>query len=346
MTDIGNFAFASHSTQQNIRDFQTDPRLTWDYIAHKDGLRYIRPGIHIILANQGNIDRPNMTDFAFINDRFNQAVLYKDQYEYGVFLLYEELINPALRANWLPRSSNISTWFTVGTLTVGGQTLELIETWYKYKYGTWNAGWWESVKAANNFNDPIVKEWSDEYASKLYRAWHSHMRAIGKKSCITGAIGMSGDGVKTFKEFFPQCWEFIAENYDALIMYRYPNAIGEGDRGTDASRTAAQGMRAMCKGKLLWILTLCFEGAEDNTCPWDLEVAKDEYNKVAPYVDVVLVPPYTNAPLSPSAVEYPPLLIQMWTANPTPTPAPRPAFSIMINSVPPSTMITVDGNSI
>lgn len=93
MVQIGNWGFASHSTQDYIRKFQTNPKLTHDVIVHKDGINDIRPGITIIYQNI-NIDRPNMTDLAWIKSRFDDAVSYKDAYHYGAFLLYEELMSP------------------------------------------------------------------------------------------------------------------------------------------------------------------------------------------------------------------------------------------------------------
>jgi len=42
MVQLGNFSFGWHSTQDEMRVVQSDPRITWDTMIFKDALRYRR----------------------------------------------------------------------------------------------------------------------------------------------------------------------------------------------------------------------------------------------------------------------------------------------------------------
>ena len=334
MTQLGNLSFGWHSTQDVMRVVQSDPRITWDCMVFKDALRYRRaPPVNVVLQDMvhkpdtingflGLDGKPNFTDLKWIKYRFDIAISWMNNYsyggyEYGVFLFWEEMFHPSIRASWLPGSSGIKTWVLDGTLDIAGQHLELIRTWYIRTKGAWDQTWWNLVSTSNKYNDPIILQWSEEYAAKLYQAWHEHMHSLGKKSCVMGTFGLSDESPETNNDLYPgKMGQYIYNNYDLLFTYTYPTVIGPmqpGQIGTDLSVKHINALRALgFRGKICHILTACWEGNGPG-CPWIKEVAHDEYKKVSPLVDFVAVTYQVNDNFTGDL--YPPILLEFYEST-------------------------------
>jgi len=319
---IGNYDYSYYSPV--IRGQQNKSEITWDVIVKKMGLGNIRSGVTTVYYDMHEQKDFKMTNLNYVEGRFEQATIdatNHPNWEYGVFLLFEEVMTPVERARSLWMQATLNTWTIDGTKNLAGVQINALKPWYIAKYGSWNEAWWESVRNTNNFNDNIIKEWNDEYSLSLYKAWDLHMQNLGKKSAVMGLLwrtinfdnGMQNNyGTKTKA--------YILNNYDLLIQYTYPTLIGCNSRDcTDNSGLIAQIMQSKSTGKVGWLLTA--EWSDGVGIPWLESVASDEFNKVAPYADIIFARGTYNCSnaakgcTSPATSEYyPPYLISFWNS--------------------------------
>lgn len=303
--ELGNYGFNHYDLK--IRNLQNKPELKWDVITKNDGLVYRRPNTIVVfqdgINNQKSFD---ITDFPTIRRRFDIASRNKDKYDYGVFLLMEEVFHPGMRVAW--GQSNISDWKIEGSDTFAGVKVKLIKTWYMDKYRTWNQTWWDHIVATDDYRDPIVWAWSAEYQYNLHKAWHLHMKNLGKKSAIIGLVGIREDNFSTaFEEiYYPSpIWEYIIANYDLVFTYRYPRTISEISKSEDDVEQLRH--KYNYSGKIAHILTNSFMDWKWN---WNETIAFEEFKRVYPYVDVIVVFSYADTrDMNDPKIPYPQKLI-------------------------------------
>jgi len=296
--EIGNFNYFSYYSNAN------DPRLTFDCFTN---LGDIRPGTTTVWQIY---KQPfDLTDLALVQSRFDLATANQAyDWDYGAFVLNEEVFNPILWAIWTPSSRGLSTWNIDGSKTLAGVEIQLIKPWYISQYGTWNQGWWDGVVASNNYNDPIVKAWNADFTYDIYRAWHLHMRSLGKKSAIIGIVGVRDSNWNSAFEnyYFPSpSWEYVTANYDLLFTYMYPKTYAENLK----SKEVVSELRSQYnyQGKIAHILTTKFSDGLGTT---DQAIAQDEFNQVYPYVDYIISYPYMDvSDWSNPTTAYSPVLI-------------------------------------
>jgi hypothetical protein len=320
--EIGNFDYAGLS---DVTTFQNDARLTWDVYGRTSTLLMQRTEIKRVYQNFLDPTRwKGLTDLDLIQSRFDLATQYKDYYDYGVFLLQEEVYQPKKMCSW--GYSRLSDLNIEGTRTFAGVTVKLLKDWYIEKYGTWNQAWWDSIRSANNYDDAKFSEWSGDYAYGLYRAWKNHTNSLGKKTAIIGLIGArdfqaNNDVNAILNSFYPSpIKEYILANYDLLILYKYPMNLEQVAWEEDFVKK----LRAIYSGKIGVILTSAFS---DFNWEWSEEVAFEEFKRVYPYVDVIVVYHHAdlrdwNNPKSP----YPPYLIKFYESISTLNPSPIISF--------------------
>ncbi len=298
--ELGNFGYSYYS--QTIRDFQNKSEISWDVILNEDGLVYRRPNTTVVFQDFIDQKKFEMTDFSGIRSRFDMATKYKDKYDYGVFLLLEEVFHPVIRVEW--GWSNISSWKIEGSDSFEGVQVKLFKTWYIEKYKTWDQKWWNTIVSTNNYNDPIVRKWSEEYGYDLYKAWNKHMENLSKKSAIIGLSGLISDPFSNeFEYYYPSpLREYVLSNYDLLFTYMDPINSSE----IAESENQVKGLRKKFnyRGKIAHILTSSFR----NNLKWNETVAFKEFKSVHPYVDVIMVYPYAEEWNNPH-IPYPPELI-------------------------------------
>jgi hypothetical protein len=162
--ELGNFGYSYYD--QAVRDFQNQPEISWDVIFNQNGLVYKRPNTTVVFQDYIDQKKFEMTDFSRIRRRFDIATESKDKYDYGVFLLLEEVFHPVIRVEW--GWSNMSSWKIEGSDNFEGVQVKLFKTWYIEKYKTWDQAWWNNIVSTNKYNDPIVWKWSEEYGYNLY----------------------------------------------------------------------------------------------------------------------------------------------------------------------------------
>ncbi len=308
---IGNMGYGDWG----YASFQNKPNLTWDLLGNLD---MIRPGNTIIWEKKVKNSVPT-TNFTFIGSRFDLATQnrYKN-WTYGTYLLDEELFHPSVRAQWFPTEEGLKTWDIEGSAIFAGVTIKHLKPWYIQKYGIWNQTWWDGVKSTNKYDNPIIMNWSVYYGYNLHKAWNLHMRSLGKKSAIVGAIGLND--MYTFERwFYPSpMWEYLINNYDLIFTYQYPECVTKTltpncKRDVLQSEQEVKQLRERYdyKGKLIHILTTKFSdgsGTDNET------VQFEEFKAVAHYVDVIMVYPYTNFTGTPLWLQppYPPRLIKFY----------------------------------
>ncbi len=313
--EIGNFDYNYFDT--SIRAIQDQPEITWDIIIKTSALAHNRPGVTTVYYDSVNPQTDfKMSDLNYVKERFDKATAEKDTgWDYGAFLLNEEVLTPVKRDEWTWMKAPLSSWNLDGTVTLAGIQIEALKPWYVGKYGAWNPAWWDVVKATNNYNDPIIKEWSNEYSLNLYKAWDVHMHNLGKKSAIIGPEAIdTTDYMDSFNHSYPgELGAYIINNYDFFLQYHYPDKVAcSAWDCTDNSQNTVKALRASgYKGKLGWLLTA--EWSESVGYPWREAVARDEFNKVAPYVDVIFARGYYNLIRGGADPKYyPPYLIKFW----------------------------------
>jgi hypothetical protein len=309
---IGNWGYGSDGDLS----FQNDPRLTWDEVVSPNN---IRPNVTSIWQQPIYSGLIPQTNFNFMRSRFDLATKNKDKnWTYGTYLLLEELFHPSVRAKWFPSIEGLKSWDIEGNETFAGVNIMHIKPWYIAKYGKWNQYWWDRVKAGNEYNDRIVWAWSVYYGYNLHKAWHLHMRSLGKKSAIVGIIGLDGmDWFETFTYPSPM-WQYVTANYDLIFTYQYPGCVSSGcsqpiSRSLDEVKLLRE--KYNYKGKLVHILTSLFP----NGVGTDNEIVQfEEFKAVYPYVDVIVCMPYTNVNVDPPGIDpklpYPPRLIKFYNS--------------------------------
>jgi len=319
MVELGNFQAGIYTTQYpDATESQKDPLLKWNSVVKISHLQYVIAGTHIILEEVGtfNSSYAEFTNLTWIQNRFNLATTYKDQYEYAAYLMYEELFHPVVRAQW--NFNPISTWQIEGSLLIAGQTIELIKTWALRVKGTWDQTKWDSIAANNSYNDPLVWEWSVDYSFKLHTAWVTHIRSIGKKTAIIGLVGT--DGWNSINFIYPEpLRSYIIQNFDMIYTYTIPNSLSTVQKGIDVvTNLRNAGFSGLINHVLTarWSSTL---GTADET------VQFAEYKGVSPYVDIISVFPYYDMSLYPGTGNYPERLIKFYE---TTCPPPQCDFTI------------------
>ncbi len=313
--EIGNFDY--NYFDASIRARQNQPEITWDIIIKTSALSHNRSGVTKVYYDSVHPQSDfKMSDVNYVKGRFDKATAEKKKgWDYGAFLLQEEVLTPAKRAEWAWMNAPLSSWNLNGTVTLAGVQVKALKPWYISKYGVWNQAWWDDVKAANNYNDSIIRAWSNEYSLNLYKAWDIHMHNLGKKSAIIGPETINtADYMASFDRSYPgELGAYIINNYDFILQYHYPNKVGcSAWDCTNNSQKTVMALRASgYKGKLGWLLTA--EWGENVGYPWQEAIAGDEFNKVTPYVDVIFARGYYNLISGGADPKYYPwYLIKFW----------------------------------
>lgn len=322
MVDLGN-AGRSHY-RASIRAIEENSRLTWDMLGRQEAFVYNRPGVTRVFQHYDSGKTPTgtgMTNLAWVKSRFDKALYYHNQnpdnYQYGCYLLIEEVWHPSLMASWGERP--MSGWNIEGTIILpNGSVLEALKPWYIRTKGSWNQTWWDSVKASNSMFEPTVKSWSAYYGYTLLKAWHEYMHSLGKKSALLGLCGFKETNFRdaTPDLYFPgQMFDYVIQNYDFITTGIHPKTLLEIPK--DIEWLTIMRNEWGYKGKIAHILTSCWSDCWG--CPWNMEVAKEDMRQALPYVDIVLVTPFADnsdwmiPDLDiPNHVKYPPLLVQFY----------------------------------
>ncbi len=270
--------------------FMDDPKMTWNWWG-KPPTKHNTTNCFQKYELSGTY---KLTDLAWVKSRFDLAVTYKANYDYGTWLLVEERFHPsAISACW--QRDTTSGWLIDGKATFVGIEVKLLKTWIIEDKGlVWNQSWWDNYKTAagcsqGDYNDPLVREWSIYYGYGLYRAWHTHMRNLGRKSAITtmfwNGTPQSQYDTQFKNRFYPSpIWQYIITNYDLINCYQYPQNMAEVQNSINQVKYLRQTLGY--KGKISLILTTSFRSM--NNPPWQEAVAWEEFKGVAPYVDVIM----------------------------------------------------------
>jgi hypothetical protein len=298
--ELGNFGYSYYD--RAIRDFQNQPEINWDVILNQNGLVYRRPNTTIVFQDFIDQKKFEMTDLSRIQSRFEMATKFKDKYDYGVFLLMEEVFHPVIRVEW--GWSNMSRWKIEGSDNFEGVQVKLFKTWYIEKYKKWDQNWWNNIVSNNKYKDPIVWKWSEEYGYNLYEAWNKHMKNLSKKSAIIGLNGLTSDSFSNeFEYYYPSPMrEYVVSNYDLLFTYMDP--INSSEIIESENQVKDLRKKFNYRGKIAHILTSSFR----NKQAWNETIAFEEFKIVHPYVDVIMVYPYADEWNNPK-IPYPPKLI-------------------------------------
>ena len=298
--ELGNFGYCFYN--KTISDFQNQHEIVWDVILDQDGLIHRRQNTNVVFENFIEQNKFEMTNLNYIRKRFEMAAENKNNYDYGVFLLQEEVFNPVIRVEW--GYSNMSLWIIEGSESFEGIKVKLFKTWYIKRYGSWNQSWWDKIVSANDYNDPIVREWSTKYGLNLYKAWNRHMKNLGKKSAIIGLNGITSEHFShEFEYYFPSpIRKYILKNYDLLFTYMDPMNSSEINRSEKQVKDLRR--KYNYSGKIAHLLTSSFSSGQK----WKQNVAYKEFKAVHPYVDVIMVYHFAKQWHDPE-IPYPPILI-------------------------------------
>jgi len=285
MVKLGTY----YAERQLIRDIQSQPEIKFHIMGTVNSLQYSSPeksrgfqvwGTYNILLNFTDIQR-----------RFDIARDNKDGYDYGCFILTEEVWNPSLHVWW--GQTTMSAWPISGNMTLpNGETLMLLKDWYVVNKGAWNQSWWDNAKAANDPGETIVYEWSAWYGYTLLRGWHEFMHSIGKKSAIFGICGFNSDNFDydMRHDFFPgQMLDYMINNYDLVTTGVHP--ITMSDIARDIS-WLKQLRDWGYTGKIVHIIPGCWYDGWG--CPWNRDVAKEDMKQAMAYANVILVLPFAD----------------------------------------------------
>jgi len=298
-----------------IRAIQNQPEITVHFIGQISGLQYsTNPNITRVFRSYKQF---TLTDLAEINNRFNQARNNATKYDYGVFLLQQEVWHPSLQVSWSQKK--LTDWAIEGTLTLpNGAILELLKPWYIRTKGAWNQSWWDTIKATNNPWESTVKAWSAYYGYTLLKAWHEHMRSLGKKSAMLGLCGFR-ETPENFRNlvknnYYPgEMFNYFIQNYDLQTTGIHPTTMAK--IPDDILWAKVLRTEWGYKGKIVHILSSCW--SDGWGCPWNEMVAKEDFRQVAPYVDIVLAHPFADtsewkvpATDIPKHIQYIPIVIQ------------------------------------
>lgn len=314
--EIGNWDYSYYSSE--IRAQQNKPEITWDVIIKSSALQYHRPGVTTVYYDAVNPQSNfKMADVNYVKSRFDKATAEKDLgWDYGAFLLQEEVLTPCTRMEWGSwMGADLGTWNIEGEVTLAGVKIQALKPWYIATYGAWDETWWRNVRDSNNCNDPKVRAWNNKYAYDVYKAWHLHMHNLGKKSAVVGAVGIrETDTIAYFNTHYAGgSGDYMLNNYDLIFEYHYPTKIGCSQWDcTDNSLKAVKDLREHMPAdkKIGYLLTAEWENPVGR--PWSEALARDEFNKIAPYTDIIFARGHYNFYDAPQVGYYPPYLIDFW----------------------------------
>jgi hypothetical protein len=262
----------------------------------------------------------------FIQESFNVAKKYKDEYEYGVFLLQEEMTSPVALTVW---AEPFNTWKLNGTLKLncGSDSLvswdnktcyeaKLLRTWtIEDKKQVWNQSWFDNLDAGTE--DISVREWEKYYTLNLYEAWNDYMHYLNKKSIIVGMMStecgndsLCPDYGYRELEYSLPAYDYVFQNYDGIIDYAYPRNFEEVDKWSVRKVKFLNWVYTNPNGKLFWVLTTSFTNRK---WIWSESVAEKEYKSVKPYVNVIMSYPYAN--MDTRTDTYPKYLLKFYNNN-------------------------------
>jgi len=318
-----------------IRAIQNQPEITVHYIGQISGLQYSTdPNIIRILESYRSF---TLTDLVEINRRFDLARDNASKYDYGVFLLQQEVWHPLLQVWWSSRT--LSDWTIDGTLILpNGTLLELLKPWYIRTIGEWTSTvqtWWDNIKTANNSQDPTIKVWSAYYGYTLLKAWHEYMVSLGKKSAMAGLCGFS-ETPENFRNsvknnYYPgEMFNYFIQNYDLQTTGIHPNTMEK--IPNDILWLTVLRNEWGYKGKIVHFLPCCW--SDNWGCPWNEAVAKEDFRQALPYVDIMLAEPIADTSEwlvstndIPNHVQYIPIVIE-WMKEYADCPTPLCDFTI------------------
>ena len=287
-----------------------DPLMKWQTIASSSGLlSYPKStGVNFNLWSDWSKSTSKWTDIGptgFIQNRFNLANKYKDEYEYAPFLLHEEMFGPIALSTW---AEPLNTWELEGKATFNGVEVKLLKTWIIENKGqAWNQAWWNGLKAGSG--DPLLKEWEVYYTTNLYKAWNEYIHSLGKKSMVIGLMPTQNSNYDADIKYQMPAYNYVLANYDAIVDYSYPTSSAKVSYSLNKIKYLKSKYTAP-NGKLLWILTGTFS---DMSWTWSEAVAQSEFNAVAPYADAIITYPYTN--MGSRTNPYPKYLLEFYHAR-------------------------------
>lgn len=292
--ELGNFGY--NWWIPAIQNAQNIPEMKWDTLIIAGSYANTHTPLHRIYEDNGfTLSGHNITDLSYIKSRFDKATNESQSsfyftWDYGGFLLNEEILTPIERANWYWSLYSLDKWVidanitgeSQGTYTVAGVIIKSLKRWYIDKYGSWNQAWWDNVIATNtryNINDTILKEWNLEYSLNLYKAWHNHMHNLGKKSCLIGPVSIQLTDMLSYFYYVygTTLGNYLFDNYDMIMQYQYPwLRNGTTWKHIETVRNNIKSFRTKIKNKFSWLLTQ--EWSDNTGVPFDETVAKEEFN--------------------------------------------------------------------
>ncbi len=296
-----------------VKALQQNTTLTWDVWGRVPDAP--RPNVTIIAEKYETHSTFTLTNLTWIANRFALSATYKDTYDYAYWLFMEEIYHPSenARNSWMGQP--LSKWDINGTATFAGIEVKLLRTWVIEEKGqAWNQTWWDAQKLENDYDDPLVWEWSIWYARRLYEAWHIHIHSLGKKTGIRGLV-WTGQATSPAEaegyiksRFFPSpIWQYVFSNYDLIYTHQYPQSLSQ----TIWSQNEIRALRENLSYTGMVVHSMTSSFAFDPWL-WTEEIAWDEFQKVAPYSDVIIAFGYSQHSLSYGLDAWPPYLIKFY----------------------------------
>lgn len=276
--------------RQEIRDLENQPEITFHTIGQTSGLQYSTdPNI---TRSYQSFSKFILTNLVEIQNRFNKARDNATRYDYGVFLLQEEVWHPAIQVSW--GTYKLSQFDIVGSINLpNGDSLDLLKTWFIKNKGAWNQTWWDNTVISNNLNATVL-EWSAYFGYTLMKAWHEFMHSLGKKSAFFGICGFNDldFSTKMKRDYFPgQMFDYLIQNYELITTGIHPKTLSDIPRDISWLSTMKNWGY---KGKIMHILPVCWSDGH-GLCPWDSNVAKEDFKQAIVYADIVLSLPFADA---------------------------------------------------
>ncbi len=291
-----------------------NPKLTWHFFAGSANLRnYSNPDkskVVYAIYTDWTPTNPKWTDYVFMSNMFNKSKVNINYYNYGVFLLREEMYGPTALGTWAEPYSNLNT---VGYI--------------KFNCGasstTTDLNWDGSHCIVAKFRDTWKAEnpgktnydWEVNYTTQIYTAWNEYMHYLGKKSAVIGILSLDNTAYNTDLDYQMPAHDYVLKNYDLIVDYTYPRNSSEVLTYSLGKAVYLNPIYTKTNGIFVWILTADFQNRQ---WTWSESVAQNEFNTVAPYVDVIAVYPHTKMRTSgnsnPSGTTYPKILVNFWDA--------------------------------
>ncbi len=290
--------------------FEDDPLMKWQTIASSSGLLSYpeSTGVSLNLWSDWSKSTSKWTDIGpsgFIQNRFNLADKYKNEYEYAPFLLHEEMFGPIALSTW---AEQLNTWQLEGKATFNGIEVKLLKTWIIENKGkAWDQKWWNGLKGGSN--DPLLKEWEVYYTTNLYKAWNEYVHSLGKKSMVIGFLSPQNSNYDADMKYQMPAYDYVLKNYDAIVDYSFPTTSAKIFYSVNKIKYLKSKYTAP-NGKLIWILTGTFS---DWSWTWSEALAQLEFNSVAPYADAIITYPYTD--MGSRTNPYPKYLLKFYQAR-------------------------------